>query len=135
MEGVDVHQTIYYPCSGDVYRATIEGNDLIIESLAPIGHKTLSRTLPERVLKSFSLFKIGREFMGEREQHRGKITSIGDNFRKHFIRQLTEESNVYSLGRYATWRNIGMDDILKDIFQIRKLMSADKYDRALSASK
>jgi len=35
--------------------------------------------------------------------------------------------NVYSLGRYATWRNILLDDVYHDINVIKQLMDSDGY--------
>ena len=83
------------------------------------------------VAESFSLSKGGATFLESHEQYLGKICPIDDHGRKAIMRFLTESKNIYSLGRYATWRNIGMDDILNDIYQIRKMISADGYDRAL----
>jgi hypothetical protein len=43
--------------------------------------------------------------------------------------RLTHERNIYSLGRFATWRNILLDDVVDDIAAIKKLLKANSaYD-------
>jgi hypothetical protein len=38
---------------------------------------------------------------------------------------LTEEHNIYSLGRFATWRQLLLDDLVKDIGVIEKLIDGN----------
>ena len=45
-----------------------------------------------------------------------RILPIDDRVRKSFIMELTDEHNVYSLGRFATWRpGMLLDDLPKDV--------------------
>ena len=63
------------------------------------------------------------------EQKYGKIAPIDDAVRKQLLFRLTHEHNIYSLGRFATWRNILLDDVVDDITMIKKLLKANNaYD-------
>ena len=42
--------------------------------------------------------------------------------RKELIHRLSMEANVYSLGRFATWRNILLDDVVEDARRIQRMM-------------
>ena len=64
-------------------------------------------------------------------QRHGKIAPINDDWRKSFIYDLSINHNIYSLGRFGTWRNLLLDDVLKDINVLKKLMKNNiKYERA-----
>ena len=43
------------------------------------------------------------------------------------MHKMTVDHGVYSLGRFATWRNILLDDVVKDIDVIKSMMGQDKY--------
>jgi hypothetical protein len=126
--GADVHQTLYFPAPDlDVYRASITGDLLIIEQTAPqaaaieLGH----------VLVAFGLAGCEVEMMDSVEQKYGKIVPIPDAIRRATLARLTEEFGIYSLGRFATWRNILLDDLPHDISVIKRLMKTDRYTRRL----
>ena len=61
-------------------------------------------------------------------------TLVGEDEQKRrmVISKLTSNYNVYSLGRFATWRNILLDDVLNDIYQIKKLIESDSYTKRLA---
>ena len=48
-------------------------------------------------------------------QEYGKIRPIDERLRKEFIFQMTTQHNIYSVGRFATWRQILLDDVVDDI--------------------
>jgi hypothetical protein len=125
----DAHMTNYYTgASTAVYRASIVGNELIIESSFDI-----LKTDIEQVLTSFGLMGIrATPIIENYEQKYGKLTSIDDNIRKKIIYQLTKEHNIYSLGRFATWRNIQLDDIYNDVLRIKEWANKSDYDRIVS---
>jgi hypothetical protein len=56
---------------------------------------------------------------------------MNEEIRKEFIFKTTVQNNIYSLGRFATWRNLIMDDVYKDIQVIKKLMNQSNYDRVI----
>lgn len=123
-----VHQTIYFPeRDTDVYRATLEGSRLIVESIRPI---KLSEFHEVR-----KLFVITQTLMGDvklnYEQKIGKLSPINEQDRKDFILNATKNHNIYSLGRTATWRNILLNDCVNDVLQIERMIKKSQYDRML----
>lgn len=123
--GADVFQTIYFPerCL-NVYRASITGETLIIESVAD-----LDELDEQEVERAFGLRLEDCDLMESVEQKYGKIAPIDDAVRKQLLFRLTHDHNIYSLGRFATWRNILLDDVVDDITMIKKLLKANNaYD-------
>ena len=65
----------------------------------------------------------------------GKIVPLPDAARKRLLFRLTHEHGIYSLGRFATWRNVLLDDVVNDIAVIKRLArSGDAYVARLHAS-
>jgi hypothetical protein len=120
-----VHQTVYFPSpSTHLYRASLVGDLLICEctTLEPLPYAQL--------ITAFGLAADQITHLDTTEQKYGKISPIDPVWRKQFMFTLTQDNNIFSLGRFATWRNILLDDVVKDIAVIRKLMAATNYDRA-----
>lgn len=121
---VDVYQTIYYP-DPDVkyYRCSITGNRLILEYC----HK------PDKVADDLNsvLMDFGLPVsllsgdMTPKEHRFGKIAPINDDVRKDFIYTMTREYGIYSLGRFAVWKQILLDDVVKDCEVIAGLIAAE----------
>lgn len=126
IENCEVYQTIYFPDPYlNVYRASITGDLLIVEGIGPIGIGDF-----EEVACAFAIANCDIKPLDASEQHFGKIVPVNDGWRKTFMFELTQNANVFSLGRFATWRNILLDDVLKDIGVIRRLMNSTNYERA-----
>ena len=130
VKDADVFQTIYYPSpSTAAYRASITGNLLIVESVDDAGY--VSSDLLE-VLDSFGLTEDDIEVIDENhKQSYGKIAPIDENFRRFVVEILSQKHGIYSLGRFATWRNILLDDVLQDLNVVKRLINADSYTRRL----
>jgi hypothetical protein len=129
-----VYQTIYFPdLSMSIYRASLEHQDLIIESLS----ETIGLEIPD-ICSAFGLFEDNLKDMQRYTQENGKIIEIDDATRKKVLMELTEKYHIYSLGRYATWRNITSDVLIGDLDRIAGMMkmspSARKYSMKLEAS-
>lgn len=122
-----LHQTIYYPEHRmNAYRASITGDVLIIEGMELIHREDLNL-----VLHSFGLDQV-LEPLGKTEQRFGKIAPINDMVRRELLHRLTETHKVYSVGRFATWRNILLDDVVKDCHWVqRAIAQGDAYERHL----
>lgn len=133
---VDAHQTVYFPSAlTPVYRASLTGGTLIVEmveaelalaaSAMPLGAALAD------VAAAFGL-EVGSVFLGENEvverQRYGKIAPIDEVARKRLLFRLTHELGVYSLGRFATWRNVLLDDVVQDIDVIKRLMRSGHYE-------
>lgn len=124
----DIFQTIYYPDPEMlIYRATMTGSDFIIESIKCDGPWSCYETEFIEVVKSFGIRLNNVEIISQTEQKYGKIAPIDDHARKHFMFEATTKFNVYSLGRYACWRNVLLDDVYDDIFKIKRMIEQDNY--------
>ena len=124
--GADLQQTIYFPDPDlNFYRATMTGDVMRIESMDVIEDSD-----EEYVAEAFGipLYHEHGMTMKNHKQPIGKLLPMDEQIRRDFIRKMSRDYNVYSLGRFATWRNILLDDVLKDIHQIRKMMLQDEYD-------
>lgn len=128
IEGADVYQTIYFPTAKhSLYRASITGDLLICEFAGnPAGDWTA---------ELFAAFGIHRDdkvtLIDSGIQNYGKIAPINEASRQSAITKLTTDHNIFSLGRFATWRNILLDDVVHDIAVIKQLINATNYERQL----
>lgn len=138
--GADVFQTVYFPdLSGAVYRASITG-DLLIVEFAGSGNfdsdvhvAARSAEIERLVLPAFAL--TGEiDWLPAAEQKYGKVAPIPDRDRRELIYRLTRDHRIYSLGRFATWRNVLLDDVVNDIAMIKRLLRATDYERRVAAS-
>lgn len=124
----DINMTVYFPSPETmVYRASISESELIIESIYPITIKDVSTV---RWAMGMMLMRPECICFND-EQLNGKISPMNEEIRKEFIYKTTVQNNIYSLGRFATWRNLIMDDVYKDIQVIKKLMNQSNYDRVI----
>ena len=133
LPGVDLHQTIYYPgTETEVYRASITGSMLIIELVNVIEPGDFDFSL-FAILEDFGLASLlaNVELIDKKVQAYGKIVDIDATARRNLLRELTDRGRIYSLGRFATWRNVLLDDVAKDIEVIRQMIESDVYGHAL----
>jgi len=131
--GCDVYQTVYFPDPGmKTYRATLTGDLLIVESTA-LGDP--NREL-DQVLDAFGIETQLVETL-ERGHHQryGKIAPIDEAWRKRFILQMTTQYGIYSVGRFALWKNILLDDVHDDLLVIKRLIRLGHYEQHLNAQK
>jgi len=127
IENCDVHQTIYFPDPNvALYRATLTGGDLILESAKE--DETFSTIQLELASEAFGADINACTHIKSGEQKYGKIAPIDDGARKLFMFNLTQKLGIYSLGRFACWRNILLDDVYEDVFKIRRMLNQGAYD-------
>jgi hypothetical protein len=133
----DVYQTVYFPDPVlRAFRASITGDLLIVESMTsqPREHFAWAYDPAEeigRVTRAFGLSISDISFVDTVEQRYGKIIDIPREQREAILYELTHKFNVFSVGRFATWRNILLDDVVKDLRQIERLMTASSYGRSI----
>lgn len=127
----DVFQTIYFPDPDTrIYRASITGNLMIVESIG--AGEELEREL-EYASRAFGI--QGRvQHKDSTNQKYGKIAPIDSIARRALLLQLTTAHGIYSLGRFATWRNVLLDDLVHDIAVLRKLIAGDHYTSRIAAA-
>ena len=64
-----------------------------------------------------------------KEQKYAKILPIDNRERKRFIAWATDTHNIYSLGRFATWRpGLLLDDLVHDVRVIQRIVEHGPYD-------
>ncbi len=126
IDDCDAYCTVYFP--GDetpVYRASLTGDVLIVESAEKIQVGQIAY-----VLKSLGLNKCHKTVLADNTVQRlGKIVPINDKKRKQMMYDMTQNYNLYSLGRFATWRSIQLTDVLNDVYVINRMINTDAYDR------
>ena len=123
LPGADAFQTVYFPeLDLGVYRASITGSTLICESMDPQLRQREKRAIETAF--GLELGQVGGCAQETVEQKYGKIVPIDDAVRKHLLFRLTHEMQIYSLGRFATWRNLLLDDVVDDISVLKRLMRA-----------
>lgn len=131
----DLFQTIYFPDTDtNVYRVSITGDLLIIEAAGD--QINLDWDTERSIEEAFGLRDPFRHPVDETKQRYGKILPLPAEVRKSILFNLTHEHGIYSLGRFATWRNILLDDVVDDIAVIKRLLSTNdtKYDLRKAAS-
>ena len=127
-----IHQTIYFPSPETlVYRASITGDLLIVEMQHSISSNPFVDEIPEQVLPAFGISPSRIRFIDAGDQRYGKIVPLADSTRKALLNKLSRDHGVFSLGRFATWRGILLDDVVHDIAIVRRLLRASNYERAL----
>lgn len=137
----DVFQTIYFPDPRfGLYRASITGNELICEWIGnpDDSQESAAMLALSSVARAFGLPRIldyaGELMLDYTKQEVGKISPMKDDgMRKALIARLTREHGIYSLGRFATWKQIMLDEVVHDAHVIKRLMSATEYDRTIAA--
>ena len=124
----DVFQSVYFPgLDTSLYRASITGDLLIAE------YVDASDDYP--LFEAFGLSERDCVPIEKVSQRYGKIAKINDSWRKQFIFYLTHEHNIFSLGRFGTWRNLLLDDVIQDVAVLKKLMNTTTYDRMRANAK
>ena len=120
----DMYTTVYYPDHyTTVYRASITGDTLIIESKNDINYKD---TLI--VFRSMGISQDGVEHtLINYKQPMGKLTGVNDSERRVMIYTMSHDHGVFSLGRFALHKNILLDDVAKDVRVIKAMMNDDSY--------
>jgi len=125
----NVHQTIYFTDkeSSHPYRATIEGDTIIAESIDYPDEEGFTRCLTAFGLSIYDIEEGYVRYL----QKIGKINEIDDYERRRLMMQITKDHNIYSFGRFATWRPLRIDQTFDDIEKIKlfiKLTSQKYYD-------
>jgi hypothetical protein len=114
-----VHQTIYFPDDNTcIYRATMESGTLILESVARFPDVN---EIAE-ACDCFGLNSSHTHHITMHTQGAGKIKCFDDDLRRMAIMRLSDEHNIFSVGRFATWRQIRVDDLIRDLERVSKLI-------------
>jgi hypothetical protein len=123
----DVFQTVYFPAPNQqFYRGSITGDELMLEAVTT--NETVGTDELTDALEAFGLRPHDVEDLGWRAMPLGKIVELPSAARKALLGKITREHRIWSLGRYACWRNCLLDDVLDDFYRIREMMALSPYD-------
>lgn len=140
IENCDAYATFYYPDhNSGAYRASITGDQLIIEFMD--GSVQYDKGIIDGSSEKHFAIYYARHFGIDpntvhaaqvKSQAYAKILPIDDELRRDFLHWATDKHNVYSLGRYATWRpGLLLDDLVKDVTLISQWINkGGKYGAA-----
>lgn len=128
-----VHQTLYCVEPFMFYRATLQDSELIMEFMQGVDPYTATDSA-ELLLNDLLGFKPVILQTSVTPQRYGKMVAIEEDVRRAFIAWATEHHGVYSLGRFATWRPLLLDDLVQDIKKIDLLLESDTYGRVKAAN-
>ena len=132
-ESFDICVTVYYPDPEVLcYRASITEQKLILEFNQTLydgyEHVPLEEWAADHIRQAIAglgitdivgLSYIFKQGSAKRVTY-NKIAPIDEAARKRFLLWATEEHNIFSLGRFATWRpGLLLDDLVNDIRVIR----------------
>lgn len=134
MTPCDIYQTIYFP-SDDLrtYRASITGDTVIIETIAnhADSHYMAVDTELAYIVKQFGIHpnQCDLDSVEVVDQKYGKIVDMPKDMRQAVLYDMTVNHDVFSIGRFATWRNLLLDDVADDLKKMDSLIHATDYNR------
>lgn len=163
LPGIDVYGSVYIPDPSILWnRVSITGNKVILEysDVKPNAANTILRSFAQGPFdevianKLVSLVEDAMAILGldgyaptrhiiagseygfsVKQSTYQKILPIDEDKRRRFMLWASEEHNIYSLGRFATWRpGLLLDDLVKDIRIIERMAAGDAYHRRIHAS-
>jgi hypothetical protein len=117
--GCDAYVSVYFPGPELYSRASITGDQIMIEF--PNVFEIPAEFHLETVFRQLGVSDSLVTNVQKRNQDYFKITEIPDSDRKRFQRWASVNHNIFSLGRYATWRpKLLLDDLIEDVNNIEK---------------
>lgn len=146
VDGVEAYVTVYIPDPHDIFnRVSLTGNRMTIEVSLPNQTMEDVERYMERLQNNASEHKAfikdalfflgidGAKVLSEKwsVQRYSKILPIDEKERRNFIMWASANHNIYSLGRFATWRpGLLMDDVVNDVRVIRKIIQNGNYEHS-----
>jgi len=129
---MNVYQTIYYPNPHvPYYRASFTGYRLTVECIREPAENDLDQIV-SGVINDFGITMARWDEPGMKKQEYGKLIHGDEAARRAFIMAMTDRYNLWSLGRFATWRQLLLDDVVKDVRFIDSILTTrDSYTRRL----
>ncbi len=129
----DLYQTLYFPADDlKTYRASITGDTVIVEMIN-YGNKSYLSTEHELayIVKQFGIHPAQCDLDNVEvvDQRYGKIVDMPKDMRQAVLYDMTATHKVFSIGRFATWRNLLLDDVADDLKKLDSLIHATDYNR------
>jgi hypothetical protein len=115
-----------------ISRISITYDQLVIECPGISEEMVEPKSVLDMAVEMMGIFRQVSKIYKVTNQPYAKIDPIPDEIRKAFMHWATTEHNIYSLGRFATWRpGLLLDDLINDIRLIdRWIKSGSKYEVA-----
>lgn len=140
----DAYASVYIPSPENAFnRVSITGDGLIIEYAFPqlgavdsffsimLDQSKRNTALLDQVARAawfLGIEAVYPESIEVKRQQYAKIQPIPDEERKRFMAWATDNHNIYSLGRFATWRpGLLLDDLINDIRHIERWIKSGNY--------
>lgn len=140
IKNCDAYATYYFPNPQfAAYRASITGSKLIIEATESAFEATESAFddsfAKDRAIyygRALGIYGAEIENAQNHNMKYAKILPIDEDVRKDFMHWATVNFNIYSLGRFATWRpGLLLDDLVNDVSLISGwVLKGGKYNAA-----
>lgn len=132
VEGASAYCSLYVPDPLLPFsRISITGDQLIAEcgqdfldeldGVPENARPAMCRSAVLQAMDIMGLNGVAMSFEAHKQSY-AKILPIDENERRSFIMWASREHNVFSLGRFATWRpGLLLDDVVKDVRVIQRL--------------
>lgn len=155
LTNVDAFATVYLPdFVREENRISLTGDRLTIEVALPAhlgvdvskraaelaGHRWSCEEMVFYAMKVLGLqsgrVEVDWDTLSVKPAQYAKILPVDESIRRHFIVWASQHYNIYSLGRFATWRpGLLLDDVVNDVRVIQKLIAgASNYDQRLKGA-
>jgi hypothetical protein len=116
-------------------RISITGDELIIECPQRGWLPSEAEAVAHAAVKLLGIDPLRISSIALQHQHYAKINPIDNDARKQFIFWATDKHNIFSLGRYATWRpGLLLDDLVQDVRLIERWIK-DRYNMSQHRSR
>lgn len=124
----NAYASLYVPLESSIItRISITGDNLAIEFKFDSNYSIICRKFNDILEEVCSLIGFRQHELYDvkiNSQAMHKIVPIGERKRKDYVRSLTDNFNIYSLGRFATWRpKLLADDLVRDVKLIERMMN------------
>lgn len=132
VEGANAYVSIYVtPPHLPFNRVSLTGHKLIVECAWPFGREAIDHhQLVDQALQCLGIPHAEAHTIEFRESQYAKIMPTDDRLRKDFIVWASDNFDIWSLGRFATWRpGLLLDDLVNDVRQIHHMINNGNYDR------
>lgn len=133
----DVHITAYCPEPGfPMYRASITGDELIMEFVGAPNLTNVDREAARGLALTAQSFGLDPELIAplhteikpSRYAKLGCLSAPDRKLADEFMYWASTHFNVYSLGRFATWKSgLLLDDVVGDVLKIERWITGGKY--------
>lgn len=130
---VNAYATIYVPNPDiEFNRVSLTGDKLTIE-FSNLNATQVPLDEKRHMSQALSILGIGSKTritdVSVSDQRYAKILPVDDALRKRFIMWASEKHNVYSIGRFATWRpGLLLDDVVNDVRVIQSIVAHGNYN-------